>query len=513
MKIRGLQKTSTDGFALLVVVMVGMIMMVGGFAMLARTFGAYRGSIRTSQSNQSLEIAERGISEIINQLNSDYRYLWVNCYRRTSTTNYASGNNCTSVGEWGYDTQPTEEAHLSLPSFLTANCSSAPSNQNQQKSYAALFVKSDDVSTTSGPSGTWTLESYSFLGNQVEGGSGVLRIKGERKSSEGNVLATATIEQEVNVRSKSCGARINEDSLASNFPGLLGRSIKLGNNNVRGQTSANVFCTGCTLPTTINKSGSIIDGQIYLGPLQLPPVPIFPPSLLSSVSSGSLNAKSGEHITISPPNLTLRRFSPTYPDGSSVPSSGSTPMCVTDNQIPPIAHCLIDAINLKGNTNIIANPSTNQIRLYVNGDIDSAGNGDIINNGNSTDLAIFSTKTSCTSTTLGTQTFMFRGGSSTKAFIYAPCAKVGIKGGGGTTSNCPNSMKSPPPVDCTGGDIDGAVWTGIWDGSSSNTAEITVPDKMAEDLVAAFGSGFNVGPSDYVGVGVKDWKSFRGDQW
>ena len=74
-------------------------------------------------------------------------------------------------------------------------------------------------------------------------------------------------------------------------------------------------------------------------------------------------------------------------------------------------------------------------------------------------------------------------------------------------------MKSPPPVDCTGGDIDGAVWIGIWDGSSSNTAEITVPDKMAEDLVAAFGSGFNVGPSDYVGVGVKDWKSFRGDQW
>lgn len=162
MKIRELQKTSTDGFALLVVVMVGMIMMVGGFAMLARTFGAFRGSIRTSQSNQAQEIAERGIAEIINQLNSDYRYLWVNCYRRTSTTNYASGNNCTSVGEWGYNTQPTEEAHLSLPSFLTANCSSAPSNQNQQKSYAALFVKSDDVSTTWGHQahGLWKATAF-----------------------------------------------------------------------------------------------------------------------------------------------------------------------------------------------------------------------------------------------------------------------------------------------------------------------------------------------------------------
>ena len=485
--------------------------MVGGFAMLARTFGAFRGSIRTTQYNQAQEIAERGIAEIINQLNSDYRYLWVNCYRRTSTTNYASGNNCTSVGEWGHDTQPTEEAHLSLPSFLTANCSSAPSNQNQQKSYSALVVKSDDVSTTSEPSGTWTLESYTFLGNQVDGGSGVLRIKGERKSSDGNVLATATIEQEVNVRSKSCGARINEDSLASNFPGLLGRSITLGNNDVRGQTSANVSCTRCTITTPLNTSGSIIDGQTYFGPLKLPPVPIFPPSLVSSVRSGTLNAKSGNHITITPPNLTLRQFSPTYPNGSSVPSSGSTPMCVTDNQSPPIAHCLIDAIDLTGNTNIVTNSSTNQIRLYVNGDIDSKGTGDIINTGDSADLAILSTKTSCTSITLGSQTFMFRGGSSNKAFIYAPCAKVGIKGGGGTTSTCPNSMPSPPSVVCTGGDIDGAVWTGIWDGSNSNVAEITVPDNMSEDLIAAFGSGFNVGPSDY--VGVKDWKSFRGDQW
>lgn len=493
--------------------MIGMIMMVGGFAMMARTFGAFRGSIRTSQFNQAQEIAERGISEVINQLNSDYRYLWVNCYRRTSSTTYAGGNNCNSVGEWGYSSQPRAEAHLSLPSFLTANCSNAPSDQNEQKGYAAQVTKSADVSTASGPSGTWTLESYSFLGSQIDGGSGILRVIGERKSSDGAILATATIEQEINVRSKSCGARINNDSLASNFPGLLGRSITLGNNDIRGQTSANVFCTGCTITTPLNTSGSIIDGQTYFGALQLPPVPIFPPSLLSSVSSGTLDAQSGKHITIAPPNSPLRQFSPTYPDGSAVPSSGTAPMCVTDNQNPPIAHCLIDAIDLKGNTNIVTNSSTNQIRLYVNGDIDSAGNGDIVNNGDSADLAIFSTRTSCTSATLGTQTFMFRGGSSTKAFIYAPCTTVGIKGGGGTTSTCPNAMPSPPSVTCTGGDIDGAVWTGIWDGSNSNVAEITVPNTMSSDLVAVFGSGFSVGPSDYVGVGVKNWRSFRGNSW
>ena len=280
--------------------------------MMARTFGAFRGSIRTSQFNQAQEIAERGISEVINQLNSEYRYLWVNCYRRTSNTNYAGGNNCNSVGEWGYSSQPREQAHLSLPSFLTANCSSAPSNQNQQKGYAKQVTKSADVNTTSGPSGTWTLESYSFFGSQIDGGSGILRVIGERKSSDGAVLATATIEQEINVRSKSCGARINEDSLASNFPGLLGRSITLGNNDVRGETSANVFCTGCAITTPLNTSGSIIDGKTYFGPLQLPPVPIFPPSLLNSVSIGRLEAKSGKHITITPPTSTFNSNSCTW---------------------------------------------------------------------------------------------------------------------------------------------------------------------------------------------------------
>ena len=85
-------QSQSQGFALPLIIMVGMMMMVGGFAMMARTFGAFRGSLRTTQFNQAQEIAERGISEVTNQLNSDYRYLWVNCYRKTAGTHYASGN-------------------------------------------------------------------------------------------------------------------------------------------------------------------------------------------------------------------------------------------------------------------------------------------------------------------------------------------------------------------------------------------------------------------------------------
>ena len=499
----------SQGFALPLIIMVGMVMMVGGFAMMARTFGAFRGSLRTSQFNQAQEIAERGISEVINQLNSNYRYLWVNCYRKTTAINYALGNNCSLVGEWGYSSQPAEQAHLVVPSFATATCSNAPTSLSGRNNYAETVNKMGDIDAVSGPSGTWTLESYSFVGNPIDGGSGILRIKGERKSNAGDILATAIIEQEINVRSKGCGARINSNSLASNFPGLLARSISLGGNDIRGQQSANVFCTGCKITTPLDTSGSIIDGQVYLGAIQLPAVPVFPPSLLNSVTSGTLGAENGNHITIAPPDLSLRHFSPTYSDGSAVPSSGAAPMCVTDNQMPPTAHCLIDEISLSGNTNIYANSSANPIRLYVNGNIDSGGNGDIVNDGDSADLAIFSTNANCTRITLGTQTFMFSGGSSTKAFIYAPCATVGINGGGGTTSTCPNSMPSPPSVECKGGDIDGAVWAGAWNGSSSNVAEITVPDSMSMDLVAAFGEGFNVGPNDYVGVGVKNWTSFQ----
>ena len=66
-----LQKTSkhSNGFALPLVVVVGFILTVGGFALLARSFGGLVNSIRAEQSRQAREIAEAGMAETLESLN------------------------------------------------------------------------------------------------------------------------------------------------------------------------------------------------------------------------------------------------------------------------------------------------------------------------------------------------------------------------------------------------------------------------------------------------------------
>ena len=74
------RKTEEQGFALPLVIVVGLFLMVSGFGLLAQTFGAFRGSIKNNQQLQAQELAERGVTEILDQLNTDHRYLWINCY-------------------------------------------------------------------------------------------------------------------------------------------------------------------------------------------------------------------------------------------------------------------------------------------------------------------------------------------------------------------------------------------------------------------------------------------------
>ena len=46
-------QSKANGFALPLVVIIGLFLMIGGFAMMARTFGAFRSSIRTGQQTQA----------------------------------------------------------------------------------------------------------------------------------------------------------------------------------------------------------------------------------------------------------------------------------------------------------------------------------------------------------------------------------------------------------------------------------------------------------------------------
>ena len=87
--------TRANGFALPLVIIIGLFLMVSGFAMLARTLGAFRGAIRTGQQIQAQENAERGVARMLQQLNSPrYRYLWVNCHRIDQSISLDPNSSC-----------------------------------------------------------------------------------------------------------------------------------------------------------------------------------------------------------------------------------------------------------------------------------------------------------------------------------------------------------------------------------------------------------------------------------
>ena len=535
---RSTNRLEDKGFALPLVIVVGLFLMVGGFAMLGRTLGSFRGSIRSSQQTQAQENAERGVAEILRQLNQpQYRYLWVNCHRHDPNATFAAGNSCgqtSIVGGWN---NQANDHGGSTPIINGPVCSTLDPN-----TYSDDLVLEDEVVPSNDSAkanrGTWRLEKYTFFGNPFTGGRGEIQVRGTRTNKQGTAMASTVIEHSVQVEAKPCSKTLTEDFDGSAFPGLLAQEISMGQSDVVGGGSANIYCTTCTNTSDLYKNNhnaeghknSVVDGSIYTGEITLPPVPTFPSHLRSAVEPGDLHTNQGT-IVINPPSdgIGNQSFHPERTDNQGNTSDvyntdsnenpNTKPMCVLDHN--NAAHCLVDEIDLAGNKNLEVNTNggTTPVRIYLSEDLKYAGQSELINiGGGSTDLAIFSTETSCTQ--LSSQHLSVRGGSSLQTFIYAPCATVEIKGGSNTAS-CEDSNGNASDFDnktkatdtnnnrvCTGGDIWGAVWAGKYTANAQG-AEITVPQDMNDQVVSAFGEDFSIGASDFVGVGALDWRSYQ----
>lgn len=515
-----------QGFALPLVVIIGMFLMIGGFAMLARTFSTFQGSIKNNQQQQAQELAEEGVSKIIDQLNSQYRYLWVNCHN--STDGACSQSN---VGGWN---NSANDYGGNKPIINVASCldieTNPPHKRNTSNYSDGLILNEDiDAGVTEGKQakrGIWTLESYTFEGNPWMGGRGVIRVRGDRTrtNSHNSSSASAIIDHHVEVKAKPCERRLTERFSEGTFPGLLADTVDLGNNDVVGDPSANVYCTTCLDKTDIGrKTGSVVDGDLFAGAINLPPVPLFPESLRQYVSPGDLYLSGQQELTIGPAKKALTSFNPVG-DNFNFNHPGPNPMCVTDENM--VTHCLVNDINLTGKGNVKVDtgkdPSSGKgtlpVRIYLEGNIKSNGKPTIENTANSTSLSIFGTS-SCTTTP--TQKITLGGGAQTKAFIYAPCAEVGINGGssratcqepGKTKKSFDNKSPNPDGTECEDGDFEGAIWAKEWGLSQAQGGEITVPAHLEADLVTIFGEQFSVGPSDFVGVGVPRWTSYQEPQ-
>jgi len=481
-----------EGFILPLVVILGLIIAVGGFTMLARSFAGLFGATRQEQARQAREIAETGLATTVELLNRKYSYLLINCYSRSGSP--PTPNDCINTGTW------------ESPQLPSSICPGSDTTTNN-------FPLTKEINN---PKGRYRIEFYAYAGTQFYGGTGKLKATGERLSNDGaRILASASVEQTFDVKPKPCDARFGDTPTSSGFPGLLGWNVRLGNNDVKGVTSGNVLCILCTVANPSRTDGtytqseaetavgalanSDVDGKIFLGKISTPDVPTFPSSLRPFVTAKSIT------------NTTLISASNTATTSAGTSNNGG--ICATDTSTPPITHCLINSIDLQGQKVLTVDTTSGPVRLYVSGNISASGQAGISHGGEPGKLGLFgnpiSSDSRCSSDpTFSNQSVTLAGTSKpTKAaglFAYFPCASMGINGGAQATAQC------TPDGECGGGDVYGALWTKIWDGSSSNQAQLVVPKDMGSQLLENFGTSFAISIRDYVALGINSWRGFQG---
>lgn len=484
--------TDAKGFILPLVVILGFIIAAGGFAMLARSFAGLFGSTRQEQARQARELAETGLATTTELLNRKYSYLLINCYSRSGVP--PSPNDCINTGTW------------SSPNFPSSIC---PGSDTTSANLPLESERSD-------PKGRYRVEFYAYAGTQFYGGTGRLKITGERLSEDGTrILASATVEQTFDVKPKPCDARFGDTPTSSGFPGLMGWDVNLGNNDVKGVTSGNVLCILCEIPDSTRPptqaeaeeavgalSNSDVDGKIFIGNISAPTAPSFPADLRPFVTEKSIPADTSL-TTIAASSTTTTSSASTSNDG----------MCATDSRTPPITHCLIHDILLSGQTILSIDSTAGPVRLYVSGNIDAGGKAGLTHNGEPGQLGIFgnplSSDSRCSSDpTFSNQSVTLAGTSkpakAASLFAYFPCGTMGINGGAQATADC------TPDGECGGGDVYGALWTKIWNGSASNQAQLVVPKDMASQLLENYGTSYALSIRDYVALGINSWRGFQG---
>lgn len=468
-----INKADDEGFVLALVVIVGLILAAGAMALMARSTSGMLGSIRQQQSREAREIAENGTGRVVERLNREYSYLLINCYDRDdNTVDWSNCKSKTAIGTWN------------APKYGTATCPG--SNLS-----SANMIVDGSVNTAAGSrTGRWQLEFYHFSGSKLYGGQGRMRVRGQRLSADGTVLAEAYVDQELAIKPKNCDAAFNQPPTSTGFPGLIGRRISLGNNDVlaQDQASANVLCVGCENISEVTQGTNSARVKIFASNISLPDVPRVPAGLTPITEPG------------------------TYISGST--NDGS---CRVDrSKIPAITHCRLGNIDLRqSEASITFDTSNGPMQLYLQCDpIDNTPcSGPNIFSGaagikhckasncstretDPTELALFGNSARETTSCSQTVSLSGDGANPTAMFAYLPDACGGINGG--TRLVGALWLKSFAPVDPVG-PVE----------SSANRAELEVPNDMGARVFTRFGSSFALSIRDFVAIGINNWASFQ----
>ena len=514
----------SSGFALPIVMLVGFFLLISGFSLSSVAIKSLISSKKSIQQEQSQNLAETGVAKMLSQLNSRYRYLLINCYRSDQREGFDSRSSCSNnnIGGWGQNMSPT-------PTVQGAACLGVDDEERNLTNYSDNIILREDFpeiivnDKVQKNKGEWTLDRYTFYGDQFYGGHGTIKVRGSVMNSENKTLAETTIQSTFEVKSKPCESTLLENFHNNDAPGLLARSIDLSSDDVIGSDTANVYCTDCTSVQDLRRNDdSFIQGTINLGAIKLPKLPKFPSNLKQFVSVGNLTPTGEEAISIDSPNTPLTAFDPLCDGCDGVnhirPAEGK-PMCTTDDQ--KHVHCLINTIDIQSTNNITINSGNGErpVHIYLEGNLLVNSTASLHNaDGDINDLVILGKSQNCSNG--NNQSIQLNGSSSFKGFIYAPCADLTITTPAGelNSAECLNTNEQLIIFDneiiqnqldqCKKGDLEGAAWIGNWISDvGNNSAEITIPANLSELLIERFGPDFTAGRSDFVAVGVTNWST------
>lgn len=451
--VRKTQKTN-QGYVLPFVVLATLVVGTGMAAVTTQAWLNHNGAARQSLARSAKEIAEAGLARVVEQLNRNHAHLLV-------------------VDNSGWNNPP----------YFSSVCSN---------SSTGVPVTAGTI----GNNGYYELESYTYNGTPFFGGKAELRMRGEVLRN-GETKSAAIVMQTMEIKPKSCTDPFGTATSTSGFPGLLGQDITLGGNDVLGRMSGNVFCSGCTSEDDLGaNNSSIIGGDVFVGPIDLPAIPQAPLSLYDNPYS--CTNKCGDIEIIS---------------GSNDPNNLLGGQCQEDSE--GVTHCVVEKLIMKNNE-LVINTSGGPVRIYFTGDgevFKSSGNGGIRHvpaSAPSSNLSLLGKEADDDDT--NDQEFTLRGAADTNSlWVYFPDGHLGIAGGAQDNADC-EVLEDGSLGECTGGDIYGAVWAKSWgetNGASSGTGvQIVVPADMGQQLYNNWGPDFAIGLRDYVALSVSKYSSF-----
>jgi hypothetical protein len=435
LKIALKNRNSNWGFALPIAVGMGLIMLLVAATLIMRSQGDQTTAFAQKSTAQGLSIGEVPVTRI----QSVFKQVPGLASRRYNTTTSPA------IDEW--------------TSFFTSGPAAACSGSSPLPSVLGT--------STNGwvfLAGYGHFKIIKYTPNTPSAGVGTLEVLGTTDNNTATLSSTNNPQGAISSLSVQIpygttpGAGTSPPGLWAATLGSVGGNNSIGSTNQ--QIDGNVLAQDCTITTsTFNEANNFPPGNPdgwTVSPAPFIPFPTLPALPSHVASRASVTTLGTANITLPLPDAT----------GTSEPDPGTTD--TYSYLVPSIS---VDSITITPGK---------KVRLYVQGNIELRGNAGI--SGETNALQIYGSNAAgisgsavnyrLNSDTTGSYTTTeidTRGGAFIHAFIFAPAAIVGVKGGG------------------SGGGFYGSMWVRTWAGppfgSSSNKIVINVPSSFDWSLL------------------------------